>query len=44
MVAAHCILQDVDESKVIDADENLCYLFALSGASLGLEGELLRTE
>lgn len=43
MVAAHCILQDVDESKVIDADENL-YLFALSGASLGLEGELLRTE
>lgn len=38
MVAAQLILRDVDESKVIDADENLCYLFALSGASLGLTG------
>ena len=38
MVATQLILQDVDKSKVIDADENLCFLFAVFVVSLELTG------
>ena len=38
MVAAQLILQDVYKSEVIDASENLCYLFALFVVSLELTG------
>lgn len=39
-VAAQLILQDIDQSKEIDANGSLCYLLPPSVASLGLPGIL----